>query len=360
MATLYLHIGFPKTATTFLQDTVFSEVGSISYFKKPRVQIGDRQGGGRKERLGTRFYFSPQLWREQGIDFFSQVLGPEPQGRATEDVLISDEGFGGGITAPEPWIPETRPRQNRQSGPYSTHAHLVELREVALEWGFSRVKVIMGIRRQDEKLASGYAQVSDKVKGASQKSFEQWVHRVLNPAQSYYEGGGLHHNYHLFWQKITEAVGAHNTLVLPLELLKEDRSRYLGRLFDFLDRPAEGQRIGASLRERTDLKRNVRSSSKDTWRLQSPINTGPRLRPGRLFQALRLPERLPLRWPDFRREKEIRLTPELKAFILKFYAEGNLQLDEAIEDVDLKAFGYWPRPQVSDSEKQRAGDKNVA
>lgn len=342
MTTLYLHIGFPKTATTFLQDAVFPKISSISCFKKPRVQLGDR-----KERLGTRFYYSPQLWREKGFDLFSQVLGPKPQGEAKEDVLISDEGFGGGITAPHPWIPATRPRQDRENGPHSTCVHLMELRKVALEWGFSQVKVIMGIRRQDRKLASGYAQVSDKVKGASQENFERWLRRVLDPARGYYEGGGLHHNYYLFWQKITEAVGAENLLVLPLELLQENMSEYLGRLFDFLDLPEEGKHITTSVHENANRKRNARSSSENTWRLREPMNTGLRLRPGRLFRTVGLPDRLPLRWPDFGREEEIRLTPELKASILNVYAAGNRCLDRVIKEVELQSYDYWPPPKES-------------
>jgi hypothetical protein len=43
MSTFYLHIGFPKTATTFLQDVVFPEATSLNFLKtngSPRKQRG--------------------------------------------------------------------------------------------------------------------------------------------------------------------------------------------------------------------------------------------------------------------------------------------------------------------------------
>jgi hypothetical protein len=186
--------------------------------------------------------------------------------------------------------------------------------------------------------------------GASQKNFERWIRRILDPDRGYYEGGGIQHNYYLFWQQVTVAVGTENTLVLPLEHLKEDMSGYLSRLFRFLEIPEEGADIIASLSEPENLKRNANtSSSKDTWDLKAPIRTGPWFRPGRLFRALGFPHRMPLRWPDFRRGKEIRLTSELRAHILGVYADENRRLDRALEEVDLRSYGYWPVPKSNES-----------
>lgn len=348
MSTLYLHIGFPKTATTFIQKVVLPEITSIKCFAKPKVRLGDR-----KDRLGTRFYYSPQLWADRGKEVLGQVLGPEPQGKVKEDVLISDEGFGGGLTGPRPWMPSTRPHHDRENGPFLTQAHLAEFRKVLMNWGFSQLKVIMGIRRQDRKMASGYAQVSDKVRGASQENFERWVHRVLDPDRGYYEGGGVQHNYYLFQQKISKAVGEENVVLLPLEHLKEDRSEYLRRLFDFLEIPKEGDRITESLARSSNLKRNVHSSSEDTWQLRPPRRNGPRFRPWRVFRALGFPFRMPLRWPDFRRGQRVRLTPELQSYILDTFAEGNRRLDQKVDDLDLQSYGYWTESETSKAKRRR-------
>lgn len=73
------------------------------------------------------------------------------------------------------------------------------------------MKVIMGIRCRDRKMASGYAEMPHKGRGVSQEGFERWVRRLIDPERGYYEGGSVQHNYFFFWQKVTEAVGAENT-----------------------------------------------------------------------------------------------------------------------------------------------------
>lgn len=327
---------------------------SIDCYTKPTIRLG-----GRTERFGTRFYYSPNVWRERGKELFSQVLGAEPQGDVDTDVLISDEGVGGGVTAPQPWVPMSRPLQDRQNGPYATRCHLEELGRVARVWGFSRLRVIMGIRRQDRKLASGYAEVSDRVRGASQENFERWVRRVLDPGRAYYDGGGVHHNYYLFWKQITRAVGPQDVLVLPIEQLREDWAAYVERLFAFLDIVAEGLSIRHRLSQSEgSLRQNVRAAVIDTWCLRTPMEMGLRPWLGRLVRAWGDVDHLPLPWPDWRYEPKIRLTPDLKAFILGVYADKNRRLDRAIDDVDLRSYGNWPTPQAYTAPEQRGRAQN--
>lgn len=51
--------------------------------------------------------------------------------------------------------------------------HLSALKGVANQWGFERVRVIGSVRHQASRLASSYAQVSDRRVGVSQDKFEQ-------------------------------------------------------------------------------------------------------------------------------------------------------------------------------------------
>ena len=52
-------------------------------------------------------------------------------------------------------------------------------------------------------------------------------------------------------------------------------------------------------------------------------------------------ERFLLRWPDFSRESEIRLTEALRAEILAAYEEGNRSLDERCSRLNLGEYGYY-------------------
>ena len=65
-----------------------------------------------------------------------------------------------------------------------------------------------------------------------------------------------------------------------------------------------------------------------------------RLRPGRLFNALGLPMRVALRWPDLAREGEIRLTPSLSREIMRKYEKSNRAFAAHI-GMDLSPYGYY-------------------
>jgi len=93
----------------------------------------------------------------------------------------------------------------------------------------------------------------------------------------------------------------------------------------------------------SDLKNraNARSKSESTWNLREPIRSGPKLRPDRLFRSLRLPSKLPLRAPDFNREKEIKLTNSISKNILDVYTESNKKLEKLTATSDLKKHEYY-------------------
>jgi len=142
--------------------------------------------------LAISFAFSPKIWHGIGDEVFSEFIGREEK-NTSSDLIISDEGMHGGVVAPRPWIPtggrEQGPfvRLHRQEAgrpdPFSLSSHVNVLSEVASECGFSEVKVLMTMRRQDTRLASIYAQISDRVRGASQKGFERWIdHLTQHPA----------------------------------------------------------------------------------------------------------------------------------------------------------------------------------
>ncbi|PSQ86202.1 MAG: hypothetical protein BRD42_06120 [Bacteroidetes bacterium QS_3_64_15] len=322
--TLYIHVGPSKTATTFLQRDVLGRIASAECLPVPEIEVE-----GRRLRFGDLFSLSPEFWRGLETDPFADRV--RHSGR---DVVISDERICGGLVAPQPWIPGSvpgrglppSPRLHTHSrvDPYSVSSHFRELRRAADAWGYERVRVLLTPRRQDTKLASSYAQLSNRVRGAGQQNFETWVRHLLHDAIGHNKGGGVNLDYSLWWRELRTAVGTENVFFLPFELLREDRATFLRQWLGVLGVP-EADSIVDALSGSEGTEKNVRSRSADTWTLRTPIKKG----------------RFLLRWPDFSRESEIRLTEALRAEILAAYEEGNRSLDERCSHLNLGEYGYY-------------------
>jgi len=335
---LYIHAGPGKTATTFLQGAVFDRIKSARTFSKPNISLGEDM-----VQFGDMFDLSPRVWRALEEDPFT-ADGSEPE----VDVVISDEMIFGGLASPRPWIPGSvsarvplpRPRRHTYSrpSPCLVLCHLEELCEVSSNWGYDQVKFLLTTRCQDTKLASSYAQISNRVRGAGQQSFKDWVRYLLYDPIGYNKGGGEKLNYSVWWKGVTEVIGEENVQFLPFELLQEDSHAFLERWLGFIG-IAESDSIARSLSDTE--KEYSRSVSEREWFLREPLRTGPSLPAGRVLRALGLPFQIPLRWPDFQRDDRIHLTENLTEGILNIYGEGNRLLDTINHNLNLRKYGYY-------------------
>lgn len=108
--------------------------------------------------------------------------------------------------------------------------------EAASEYGFGDIKILATTRRQDTRLASTYAQISDRIRGASQKNFEEWVRYLTKNPQGYYDvGGGVELDYFQWWKEAVRVVGQSNVLFQAFELLRESNPNFLRTWLRFLE-----------------------------------------------------------------------------------------------------------------------------
>ena len=311
--TLHLHIGLPKTASTWLQERVFPQLDHLRFVATPRSRLfdepEDRAMEGRLMACALRR--SATVWRATGDALMRELVGEREAWLGNgHDLLVSDEAIGRAGSRPE-----------------ILAAHLREMAIVAQRWGHDRLSVVCLIRRQDHWLASHYAQMSDRDARASQRGFEALVRRIADPAGARHGFGTL-----IDHAALREAlVGVvDDLLLLPHEALRSDPERALTTLLAGLGTP--GDTTVRIVEASAGTAANVRSEE-GAWRLR------PRslLVPG---AGGRRRVALPSWTPVLGRRGVIRLTPDLSARILASYAASNRALDEA-EQLGLGIYGYF-------------------
>jgi len=313
---LIVHPGHNKTATTFLQTRVFPSLRYVHYFQSPKHPL-------RSMVTDTLRRCSPAAWRdEQRIDRFGRQMRQLGSARAA---LVSGESM---IGVHLPFAASTAARKLFRD-PYLLASHLGEMARQTEPLGLGRVRVILGIRRQDRLLASRYITDLPHLSKPSQQDFERQVDELLDPAQRRYSDA-VWLDYALTYELLAKVLGESNLLILPIELLDEDPRAYLRKLRRFLDDPGLDEWIekaGKNTAERV----NLRQVERDRWR-----------RRHRPFGRLDLP---PRRLVDyFRAWRKARLVLELHSplseQIMQAFASSNRRLAESIE-MDLDRWGYY-------------------
>lgn len=334
--TLYLHIGLPKTATSFLQEDVFKHIPSCQCLVKPSVVLNNET-----VRFSDLFSWSPKCWKKVGENPF------ECEGHIV-DTIISDEAIFGGISHPSPWLDdvvdsngdtvELRRDTRVDTRPNELSSHLKEIKTKYKSWGFSDLKVLMGIRRQDTLLASYYAQKSDRIRGARQSHFEDWVRHILFTKKGYYKKGGSKLEYFSWFRVISNVLSKKNVYIYTLEQIKDNSSKFFEQLLSFL-----GIQDNICLQRHLSKKsrRDGRSESNSIWSIQKPKRTGPGLPVGRLFSLIGLPIKIALRSPDFLRQNKIQLNSKLSDEVLGVFESDNKKIDKKITPVSLSQYGYY-------------------
>lgn len=299
--TLYLHIGAPKAASTTLQKRVFPFLEDVAFVSKPRFDLVPRRYSWDGE-LASLVLDSPDVWATHGQTFF-QRLNALPGVAESKAVLVSDENMS----------------VNRGLVPQHLYQHLARFIDLARQHGYSRIRLILVTRRQDEWLASAYAQTSYRFAKPGQKDFERWIAAKLGTDQAF-QTAGIALDYNSLHLLLSELVSTEDCLVLPLEMLAHRPQGFTTALRDFL---GQTPRQDDSALTDNQMRMNVRSTGASS-------STGVRawqLRPTSFWR----------RWSP----GAIQLDGRLTAAIMNRYGPGNLALAQRL-GIPLADYGYGP------------------
>jgi hypothetical protein len=198
MKTVYLHLGMPKTGTTFLQNRFFPHLKGVGYQDK---DIG--------ELVNRVIYSNPILIDLNSIREEANVL----VSRINEDrVLISHERLFGDML------------RNYQDNVYLTGC---------LKVIFPKAKLIVVIRRQDDLVESIYKQSLQSFSYQRLNSFLNYRNKTFSDALDQH---GLPNidvkqiDLYSYVKNYVEHFGSDNVTVLPYELLRRDQPAFLKQL----------------------------------------------------------------------------------------------------------------------------------
>ncbi len=319
---LYLHIGLPKAASSYLHRHVFPKLMPEQYLmpgaqnaKRPAYRF--KLNRYRVRRFSDAFQKHPDFWQRYGDAFLRQFLSSFlVDDRPNTSVLISEEAITRlnhfGIRS----MPGAfEPRQLQQN--------IAAFDRYARRFGFERIRILLMIRRQDLLLASSYVQLSRKIVGASQKDFERRVDRLLAASTDKPEDAFYPMDYAKLHDCLTQVLPAEDVYFMPIEHMADDFDAFAHTLRRFLNAKSVDTPLDRS-------PANTRSMDRNQWALRPLM--GFKSPGGRL--DISIPPALT------GRDAAIELRPETAERIRQHYARGNRKVADAMT-LDLHTYGYY-------------------
>jgi hypothetical protein len=336
---IYIHVGFPKTGTTFLQRRCFPKLKGVHVVRY-------HQDVGLTGLLRTLWRIVDAYPLFVDMDKHRSEVNQFLQGVPQDKLLITLESLAGNALRGF--------RENAQA--------TESLREL-----FPSAKIILTIRRQDTFLESLYRQflwayydpTIDDFLSFRDHEFINWFRAP--PAYPSINVWRL--DYHVYAQNYAAAFGRENVLVLPQEMLRNDPRTFHVRLADFLDvepyfPPPGSDELNRGYSSRScriafRLNRFVRAPWRDArpWHVipHEPLTPYLRRRDRRdqtyrLLDALN--RRLSLRYvlknvvDRFHYRQGDILGDEKRRLLLDIHRESNRMLDKEY-DINLQQYGYY-------------------
>lgn len=213
MKTLYLHVGLPKTGTTFLQSRIFPGF-PVSYIHKSnnRKQADLIHFCHRFFRVKTLEKLGSEAEIVKGLNVLTKKIADPSHDR----VLLSDENIS--ISLSGVW-------EQRVATAEQFALRLRQFAEFIKTMG-AETHVICSVRRQDSWLASRYAESAKRAEDFSQAGFEAFVggeYLQVLAAESVL-------NYDKLYRETVRQFGAAGCSFLTYESLERDPAGHIGRL----------------------------------------------------------------------------------------------------------------------------------
>ncbi|WP_041391657.1 hypothetical protein [Sphingobium sp. SYK-6] len=301
MSKCIFHMGYAKCGSTLLQEKVFPTVEGADLRLTPTGDFFEGMGSApvRRRLVSQIFTCSPDVWDNEEI-----VRGLFPSD-AARDLLISEEAL-------------------YTTDPSNAHiaAHVAAMARTARRLGYERFELLAIHRRQDERIASAYAQNSRHLDKAGQEDFEADCRRLIDPARDLYRRS-QRFDYAGLASLLIDALGRQDVTFIPLELLATDARRFAADLGAVLEQDIDHETL-------VDRSVNAKQAGAGRWKIS----------PRKYEQRASVYNRLRGRLARRRRPTSFTLSETLAGEVRAAFEPGNRRL-AGIFGYPLGELGYF-------------------
>ena len=299
-----IHIGYHKTASSFLQKEVFSS-------EKLPFNLLERELVIREIVKKNLFFFDIENTRKALVQNFD----------ANKVNVISLENLVG----------------NPHSGGYAGYDNFLKLKLL-----FPDAKIFVCIREQNSMILSTYKQY---VKSFGTLSLKRYLHQTEKGSNVLPAFDLKHFCYDGLINTYKEGFGKENVLVLPFEILNTNAEQFLGQLFEFTGISAACVQVVNFQKKRKPAMPNLTLSVK---RRYNRVFTRTRVNPHGWFAFSTQTDTFPFKaiaflerklGKQFQKKSDNKQLRIIDKAVADFYAESNRRTIELI-NVDLTTYNY--------------------